>query len=100
MDDETIFYCKRELGDIMWYWINSVRSRLESNDVVQENVNKLKALIRAENLMYTIQRIEKTETYNWDINILQQNTPDVDGVLLNWEDAFTSWMAKREYTSK
>ena len=21
-DDETI-YCKRELGDIMWYWINS-----------------------------------------------------------------------------
>ena len=24
MDDETIFYCKRELGDIMWYWINSV----------------------------------------------------------------------------
>ena len=25
---------------------------------------------------------------------------DVDGVLLNWEDAFTSWMAKREYTPK
>ena len=25
MDDETIFYCKRELGDIMWYWINSVQ---------------------------------------------------------------------------
>ena len=23
MDDETIFHCKRELGDIMWYWINS-----------------------------------------------------------------------------
>ena len=23
MDDETVFYCKRELGDIMWYWINS-----------------------------------------------------------------------------
>ena len=25
---------------------------------------------------------------------------DVDGVLLNWEDAFTSWMAKRDYTPK
>ena len=23
MDDETIFHCKRELGDIMWYWITS-----------------------------------------------------------------------------
>ena len=24
MDDETIFHCKRELGDIMWYWITVV----------------------------------------------------------------------------
>ena len=44
MDDETIFHCKRELGDIMWYWINSCRALgLDPNDVVQENVNKLKA---------------------------------------------------------
>ena len=26
MNDETVFYCKRELGDIMWYWINSCRA--------------------------------------------------------------------------
>ena len=25
LDDETVFYCKRELGDIMWYWISSCR---------------------------------------------------------------------------
>ena len=44
MDDETIFHCKRELGDIMWYWINSCRALgLDPNDVVQENVDKLKA---------------------------------------------------------
>ena len=43
MDDETIFHCKRELGDIMWYWINSCRSLgLDPNEVVAENVNKLK----------------------------------------------------------
>ena len=44
MDDETIFHCKRELGDIMWYWINSCRALgLDPNEVVAENVNKLKA---------------------------------------------------------
>ena len=44
MDDETVFHCKRELGDIMWYWINSCRSLgLDPNEVVAENVNKLKA---------------------------------------------------------
>tara|TARA_B100000989_G_C19308002_1_gene371307 strand:- start:88 stop:498 length:411 start_codon:yes stop_codon:yes gene_type:complete len=42
LDDETIFHAKRELGDIMWYWINSCRALgLDPNDVVQENVNKL-----------------------------------------------------------
>tara|TARA_B100000902_G_scaffold355687_1_gene368789 strand:+ start:5684 stop:6094 length:411 start_codon:yes stop_codon:yes gene_type:complete len=44
LDDETIFHCKRELGDIMWYWINSCRALgLDPNEVVAENVNKLKA---------------------------------------------------------
>ena len=43
MDDETVFHCKRELGDIMWYWINSCRALgLDPNEVVAENVNKLK----------------------------------------------------------
>ena len=44
LDDETIFHAKRELGDIMWYWINSCRALgLDPNEVVEENVNKLKA---------------------------------------------------------
>ena len=44
LDDETIFHCKRELGDIMWYWINSCRALdLDPNEVIAENVNKLKA---------------------------------------------------------
>ena len=44
LDDETVFHCKRELGDIMWYWINACRSlNLDPNEVVAENVKKLEA---------------------------------------------------------
>lgn len=44
LDDETVFHCKRELGDIMWYWISCCRSLgLDPNDVIEENVNKLKS---------------------------------------------------------
>ena len=44
LDDETIFHCKRELGDIIWYWINSCRALgLDPNEVIEENVNKLKS---------------------------------------------------------
>jgi NTP pyrophosphatase (non-canonical NTP hydrolase) len=35
---------KRELGDIMWYWINACTALgLDPNDVIAENVEKLKA---------------------------------------------------------
>ena len=44
LDDETVFHCKRELGDIMWYWISCCRSlSLDPNEVIVENVNKLKS---------------------------------------------------------
>tara|TARA_B100000989_G_scaffold188851_1_gene142196 strand:- start:84 stop:491 length:408 start_codon:yes stop_codon:yes gene_type:complete len=44
LNDETVFHLKRELGDIMWYWINSCRALgLDPNEVIQENVEKLKA---------------------------------------------------------
>ena len=44
LNEETIFHMKRELGDIMWYWINACRALdLDPNEVVEENVNKLKA---------------------------------------------------------
>ena len=44
MDDETIFHCKRELGDIIWYWISTCRSLgLNPNEVIEENVKKLES---------------------------------------------------------
>ena len=44
LDSETIFHAKRELGDIMWYWVNSCRALgLDPNEVLAENVEKLKA---------------------------------------------------------
>ena len=44
LDDETKFHIKRELGDIMWYGVNSCRALgIDPNEVVEENVNKLKS---------------------------------------------------------
>ena len=44
LSDETVFHMKRELGDIIWYWANACRSLgLDPNEVIAENVNKLKA---------------------------------------------------------
>jgi len=44
LTEENVFHMKRELGDIMWYWINACRALgLDPNDVIEENVNKLKS---------------------------------------------------------
>ena len=44
LDADTIFHAKRELGDIIWYWVNSCSALgLDPNEVIEENVNKLKA---------------------------------------------------------
>jgi NTP pyrophosphatase (non-canonical NTP hydrolase) len=44
LNDENVFHMKRELGDIMWYWVNACRAlNLDPNDVIQENVNKLQS---------------------------------------------------------
>lgn len=41
---ETLFHMKRELGDIIWYWTNMCRAlNLDPNDVIAENVDKLKS---------------------------------------------------------
>jgi len=43
LTEENLFHMKRELGDVMWYWINACRAlNLDPNDVIAENVNKLK----------------------------------------------------------
>ena len=44
LNDENVFHMKRELGDIMWYWVNACRAlHLDPNDVVAENVRKLES---------------------------------------------------------
>jgi len=44
LTEENVFHMKRELGDIMWYWINACRAlEFDPNDVIEENVRKLEA---------------------------------------------------------
>jgi NTP pyrophosphatase (non-canonical NTP hydrolase) len=44
LNEENVFHMKRELGDVFWYWINACRAlNLDPNEVIEENVNKLKA---------------------------------------------------------
>jgi NTP pyrophosphatase (non-canonical NTP hydrolase) len=41
---DELFHMKRELGDVMWYWINACRAlNLDPNDVIDENVRKLES---------------------------------------------------------
>lgn len=43
-NEEQRFHMKRELGDIMWYWVNACRAiGYDPNEVVSENVRKLEA---------------------------------------------------------
>jgi NTP pyrophosphatase (non-canonical NTP hydrolase) len=42
--DETRTHLKKELGDVIWYWINACNAlQLDPNEVVAENVAKLEA---------------------------------------------------------
>ena len=42
LNDDNIFHMKRELGDILWYWVNTCRALdLDPNEVLEENVKKL-----------------------------------------------------------
>jgi NTP pyrophosphatase (non-canonical NTP hydrolase) len=44
LTEENTFHMKRELGDIIFYWINACISlNLDPMDVIQENFNKLSA---------------------------------------------------------
>ena len=41
---ETREHLKKELGDVIWYWINACNAlQLDPNEVVAENVKKLEA---------------------------------------------------------
>ena len=42
--DENIFHMKRELGDIMWYWVTACAAlNLDPFEVIKENQTKLEA---------------------------------------------------------
>lgn len=44
LTDAEVFHMKRELGDVMWYWMNACRAlNLDPNDVIDENVRKLES---------------------------------------------------------
>ena len=44
LNEENLFHMKRELGDVIWYWINACRAlNLDPNEVIAENVRKLEA---------------------------------------------------------
>lgn len=44
LNEDNIFHMKRELGDIMWYWINACKAlNLDPNEVIAENVHKLES---------------------------------------------------------
>ena len=41
---ENVFHMKRELGDIMWYWINACTAlKLDPQEVIDENIKKLES---------------------------------------------------------
>jgi len=43
-NEDNRFHMKRELGDIIWYWINACRALgYDPNEVIAENVTKLEA---------------------------------------------------------
>lgn len=44
LTDENVYHMVRELGDIMWYWINACRAlNVDPNHVIQENIKKLES---------------------------------------------------------
>lgn len=44
LDEAAVFHMKRELGDVMWYWINACRAlNIDPNEVIAENVRKLES---------------------------------------------------------
>ena len=44
LNEEAVFHMKRELGDVIWYWINACRAlNLDPNEVIAENVCKLES---------------------------------------------------------
>ena len=44
LTEENVFHMVRELGDVMWYWINACRAlNVDPNEVIAENIRKLES---------------------------------------------------------
>jgi len=44
LTEDAVYHMKRELGDVMWYWINACRAlNLDPNEVIAENIRKLES---------------------------------------------------------
>ena len=40
--EDEVFHMKRELGDVLWYWVQGcIALGVSPNEVIQENINKL-----------------------------------------------------------
>jgi NTP pyrophosphatase (non-canonical NTP hydrolase) len=44
LTEETRFHLQRELGDVIWYWMNTCRAlNVDPNTIIEMNVEKLEA---------------------------------------------------------
>jgi len=44
MDEDTVYHMKRELGDIIWYWMQAcIALNADPNEIIDMNVDKLQA---------------------------------------------------------
>jgi len=44
MTEDTHFHAVRELGDVMWYWMQAAHAlNVTPDEIIQENINKLEA---------------------------------------------------------
>ena len=60
-NEENIFHMKRELGDIMWYWVTACMAlKLDPVEVILENQKKLE-----------LQRNTINLTYSWDVRAVE-----------------------------
>ena len=44
LDKDNIYHMQRELGDVLWYWMQGCMAlNIDPNEVIQMNIDKLKA---------------------------------------------------------
>tara|TARA_B100001564_G_C20408615_1_gene564606 strand:- start:174 stop:584 length:411 start_codon:yes stop_codon:yes gene_type:complete len=44
LDKDNIYHMQRELGDVLWYWMQGCMAlNIDPNDVIQMNIDKLKS---------------------------------------------------------